>query len=73
MDLQLKKARSRWYPAGTITDADYAYDLMLLANTSAQAESLLYSLEKQQEALASMWMQIKQSSCVLNEKEPSPL
>ena len=26
----------------------------------------------QQEALASQWMQIKQSLCVLNEKDPSP-
>ena len=28
---------------------------------------------KQQEALASMWTQIKQNSCILNKKEPSPL
>ena len=38
-----KKARSRWYPAETITDADYATDLVLLANTTAQVESLLNS------------------------------
>ena len=42
----LKKARSRWYPTEIITDADYVEDLVLLANTLAQAESLLYSLEK---------------------------
>ena len=42
----LKKARSRLYPAQIITDADYADDLALLANTPAQAESLLHSLEK---------------------------
>ena len=41
----LKKARRR-YPAETITDADYADDLALLANTPIQAESLLQSLEK---------------------------
>ena len=41
-----KKPRSRQYPAETITDADYADDLVLLANTLAQAESLLYSLEQ---------------------------
>ena len=42
----LKKARSRRYPAQTITDADYADDIALLANTPVQAESLLHSLEK---------------------------
>ena len=41
----LKKARSRQYPAETVKDADYAYDLVLLANTPAQAESLLRSLK----------------------------
>ena len=41
-----KRARSRRYPAGTITDADYADDITLLANTPAQAESLLDSLEQ---------------------------
>ena len=41
----LKKARSRQYPAETTTDADYADDIVLLANTPAQAESLLHSLE----------------------------
>ena len=37
---------SRRYPAQTITDAGYADDIMLLANTPAQAEFLLYSLER---------------------------
>ena len=36
----LKKTRSRIYPVEIITDADYADDLVLLANTSGQAESL---------------------------------
>ena len=39
------KERSRRYPAQTITDANYADDIALLANSPAQAESLLYSLE----------------------------
>ena len=43
-DLTLEKARSRRYPARTITDADYADDIALLANTPAQTESLLHSL-----------------------------
>ena len=42
----LKKTRSRWYPAETITDADYADDIALLANTPTQAEFLLHSLER---------------------------
>ena len=42
----LKKARSIQYQAETITDADYRDDLALLANTSAQTESPLHSLEQ---------------------------
>ena len=42
---KLTKERSRRYPAKTITDADYADDIALLANTPAQAETLLLSLE----------------------------
>ena len=40
------KKRSRMYPAKTITDADYADDIAILANAPAQAESLLHSLER---------------------------
>ena len=40
------KERSRRYPAQTITDADYANDIVLLANTPSQAETLLHSLER---------------------------
>ena len=36
---------SRRYPAKTITDADYADDIALLANAPAQAKNLLHSLE----------------------------
>ena len=42
----LTKKRSRRYPAKTITDADYADDIAILANTSNQAKTLLYSLER---------------------------
>ena len=42
----LKKARNRLYPAETITDADYADDLVLLTNKLVQAKSLLLSLEQ---------------------------
>ena len=43
---KLTKERSRSYPTKTITDADYADNMALLANASAQAETLLYSLER---------------------------
>ena len=42
---KLTKERSRRYPAHTITDADYANDIALLANTPVQAETLLHRLE----------------------------
>ena len=40
----MKKKRSRRYPAKTITDAGYADDIAILANTPNQAETLLHSL-----------------------------
>ena len=43
---ELTKKRSRRYPAKTITEADYAGDIALLANTPNQAETLLHSLEQ---------------------------
>ena len=43
---ELSKKRSRRYPAKTITDADYANDIVILANTPNQAETLLHSLER---------------------------
>ena len=43
---KLAKERSRRCPARTITDENYADDIALLANTPAQAESLLHSLER---------------------------
>ena len=43
---KLTKKRSRWYPVKTITDADYADDIVILANTPNQAETLLHSLER---------------------------
>ena len=44
--LKLAKERSRRYPAKTITNADCADDIALLAKASAQAETLLHSLER---------------------------
>ena len=42
----MTKKRSRRYPAKTITDANYADDIALLANTTNQTETLLHSLER---------------------------
>ena len=41
-----QEKKSRRYPAQTITDADYADDIALLANTLAQAESLQQTLKR---------------------------
>ena len=46
ISFKLANERSRRYPVQTITDADYADDIALLPNTPAQAENLLYSLER---------------------------
>ena len=43
---KLAKERSRRYLVKTITDADYADDIALLANTHTQAETLVHSLER---------------------------
>ena len=42
---KLTKERSRRYPIKTITKADYADDIALLANAPAQAKTLLHILE----------------------------
>ena len=42
---ELTKKSCRRYPAKTITDADYADDIAILANTPNQAEILLHNLE----------------------------
>ena len=42
---KLTKERSRRYPTKTITDPDYTVHIALLANASAQAVTLVHSLE----------------------------
>ena len=44
--LKLANEGSTIYPTQTITDLQYVDDIALLINTSAQAESLLQSLER---------------------------
>ena len=43
---KLTKERSRRYPAQTITEVEYADDIVLLANTPTQGETLLLNLER---------------------------
>ena len=43
---ELTNKRSRRYPEKTITDANNADDIAILANTPAQAETLLHSLKQ---------------------------
>ena len=43
---KMSKKRSRSYPTQTITDANYADDITLLANTPIQAETLQHSRER---------------------------
>ena len=47
---ELTKKRSRWYPAKTITDATYADNIAILANTPNQAETLLIVWNEQPQA-----------------------
>ena len=44
--LKLTKERNKRYPTQTITDADYAGNIVGPANTPAQAETLLYSQKR---------------------------
>ena len=43
---ELTKKRSRRHPAKTITDADYADDIAIMANSPDQAETLLHRFER---------------------------
>ena len=63
-----KKARSRWYPAETIKDADYVDNIAFLTNTPALAESLLYSLEQAARGINLHVKVNKMTISVLNEK-----
>ena len=62
---ELTKKRGRRYAAKTITDANYADDIALLANTPTPAETLLHSLERAPQASASMSMHTKRNICAL--------
>ena len=62
---ELKKKRSRRYSAKTITDADYADDIALLANTLNQAENYCIVSNEPPQALVSMSMHTKLYICAI--------
>ena len=57
----MTKKRSRRYPAKTITDADYAYDIAILTNTP----NYCIVWNKPPQALATMTMHTKLNICAL--------
>ena len=65
---KLTKERSRKYPTQIITDAVFANNITLLANTLAQAETLLHDLERS----ASMSTQTRRNTCALIKEATSP-
>ena len=60
---KLTKKRERRYLAKTITDADYADDTVILANTPNQAETLLHSMERATAGIGLMSMHTKLNTC----------
>ena len=69
---ELKKKRSRRYPAKAISDANYADDIALLANTPNQAETLLHVWNEPPQALASMSMHTKLNICAIIKQTTFP-
>ena len=70
---ELTKKRSRRYPAKTITDADYADDIAILANTPNQAETLLHSLERAAAGIGLYVNEHKTKYMCYNQTGDSPL
>ena len=62
---KLAKERSRKYPAQTIADADYADDIAFLANSPAQAETLLHTLERAAAGIGLQSTQTRRNTCAL--------
>ena len=58
--------KSCWrYPAKTIIDADYADDIVILANVPAQAEHYCIVWNELPQALASISMHTKRNTCAI--------
>ena len=71
---KLAKETSRRYPAQKTrtTDANYADDIAFLANTPAQAENLVHSLEWAAGGRASMSKHTRRNTCALIKEATSP-
>ena len=65
----LENARSRWYPARTITGADYTDDIASLANTTVLVESLLYSPERAAGSIGLHKNAVKTKSMYFNQRD----
>ena len=65
---KLTKKSSRRYPAKTITNADYADDIALLANAPTQTETLLHSLERTVEGIGLHVNALKTEYMCFNQK-----
>ena len=52
-------------------DANYAYDITLIANTPAQAECLMHSLEQTAKNIG-LYVNSDKRECVLNKMMPPP-
>ena len=61
----LAKARSRQYPAQTITNVGYADDIALLVNISTQAKYLMHSLKKAEGGIGLHVNADKSETCAL--------
>ena len=70
---ELTKKSSRRYTAKTITDADYADDIAILANTPTKPKNFCIVWNEQQQALASMLMHTKRNICAIIKRGKSPL
>ena len=70
---ELTKKRNRRYHATTITDADYADGIAILANTPDQAETLLHSLERAAAGISLYVNAHKWNICAIIKRGTSPL
>ena len=61
---ELTKKRSRRYPAKTITDANNADDIVILANAPTQVETLLQSLERVTASIAPPHVNAHKTECM---------
>ena len=70
---ELTKKRNRRYPAKTITDAHYADDIAILANTPPKPKHYCIVWNEPPQALASMSMHTKRNTCALIKQATFPL